>query len=109
VRPEKLAGDIRQALAKYVDSPNVSVRVTAMGRHFFIIGNVRAPGTYELRPEQTFLQALAVAGGFTEFASQGKVRIIRQGKPPLEPDYKAIVSGEAPDVRLEPNDTIVVP
>lgn len=107
--PEKLADDIRQGLVRYVDSPNVSVKVVAMGRRFFIIGNVRAPGSYELRPQQTFLQALAVAGGFTEFASRGSVRVIRQGKPPLEPDYKAIVGGTMPDIPLEPNDTIVVP
>ena len=107
--PEKLADDIKQGLVRYVDSPNVSVKVVASGRRFFIIGNVRAPGSYELRPEQTFLQALAVAGGFTEFASRGSVRIFRAGKAPLEPDYKAIVRGTAADIPLEPNDTIVVP
>lgn len=107
--PEKLADDIRQGLGRYVDNPNVSVKVVATGRRFFIIGNVRAPGSYELRPEQTFLQALAVAGGFTEFASRGSVRIIRPGKSPLEPDYKAIVRGTVADIPLEPNDTIVVP
>jgi len=106
---EKLADDIRQGLVRFVDSPNVSVKVVASGRRFFIMGNVRTPGSYELRPEQTFLQALAMAGGFTEFASRGSVRIIRAGKPPVEPDYNAIVRGAAADIPLEPNDTIVVP
>ena len=107
--PEELAQATRDGLARYVDDPNVVVRVAMGSRRFFVVGNVRAPGMYELRPEQTFLQALAVAGGFTEFAARGRVRIVRVGAPPVEPDYDAIVKGAAQDVSLEPNDTIVVP
>ena len=110
--PEQLAEDLRQGLARYIDNPNVVIRVTTMGsRRFFVIGNVRTPGMYEMRPNQTYLQALAVAGGFTEFAKRGSVRILRKmgGGTPLEPNYDAITRGEVPDVRLEPNDTIIVP
>jgi polysaccharide export outer membrane protein len=110
--PEALAENIRSGLSRFIDSPNVVVRVAATGsRRYFIVGNVRAPGTYDLRPDQTFLQALAVAGGFTDFADKSGVRIIRQsgGAPPPQPNYNAVIRGEAPDIRLEPNDTIVVP
>ncbi len=107
--PEELAQATRDGLSRYVDDPNVVVRVAMGSRRFFVVGNVRAPGMYELRPEQTFLQGLAVAGGFTEFAARGRVRIVRVGAPPVEPDYDAIVKGAAQDVSLEPNDTIVVP
>jgi len=64
---------------------------------------------YDLRPNQTFLQALAIAGGFTPFASRGSVRIIRPGSPAIEPDYDAIVSGEESDIVLQNNDTVIVP
>jgi len=107
--PEELAQNTATGLARFVDNPNVVVRVAMGSRRFFVVGNVRTPGMYELRPEQTFLQGLAVAGGFTEFAARGRVRIVRVGAPPLEPDYDAIVKGAAQDVSLEPNDTIVVP
>jgi polysaccharide export outer membrane protein len=110
--PEALSESIRTGLSRFIDSPNVVVRVAATGsRRYFIIGNVRAPGAYDLRADQTFLQALSVAGGFTDFASRGAVRIIRQSGGPLPDriDYNAVVSGDAPDIRLEPNDTIVVP
>lgn len=108
--PEEVAKTVREALARFIDDPNVVVRVTAMNsRRFFVVGNVRTPGMYELRPDQTFLQALAVAGGFTEFAARSRVRIVRNGASPLELDYDAIVKGEAQDMPLEPNDTIVVP
>jgi polysaccharide export outer membrane protein len=110
--PEALSENIRTGLSRFIDSPNVVVRVAATGsRRYFIVGNVKAPGAYDLRADQTFLQALSVAGGFTDFASRGSVRIIRQSGGPLPAriDYNAVVSGDAPDVRLEPNDTIVVP
>ncbi len=108
--PEELAIMIREALAHFIDNPNVVVRVAATGsRQFFVMGNVRSPGVYELRAGQTLVQALAVAGGFTEFANQSHVKIMRTGTAPIERDYNAVVRGDAPDVVLERGDTIVVP
>jgi len=110
--PEALAADIRTGLARFVDDPHVVVRVVVAGsRRFYIVGQVRAPGMYEMRANQTYLQALAVAGGFTEFADRDDVRIIRRSGAgaTIEPDYDAIVGGEAPDPPIEPGDTIVVP
>jgi polysaccharide export outer membrane protein len=108
--PEELADRTRDALARYIDAPNVVVRVAATGsRHFFVMGNVRAPGMYDLRAGQTMIQALAVAGGFTEFANESRVKILRPGAAPIERDYGAVVQGKVSDVLLEPNDTIVVP
>ena len=108
--PEELARALHDALAQFIDNPNVVVRVAVMGsRRYFVVGNVRSPGMFDLRADLTFLQAMAVAGGFTDFAARGQVRIIRVDAPALTPDYEAIVRGDAPDVRLEANDTIVVP
>ena len=107
--PETLSQNIKEGLAHFVDDPNVVVRVAATGNQFFVVGNVRTPGAYPLRPDQTFLQALAVAGGFSDFADRGDTRIIRQDGTRVNPDYDAIVRGTVPDVRLNPNDTIVVP
>lgn len=108
--PEELAIRIREALSRFIDKPNVVVRVATTGsRHFFIMGQVRAPGMYDLRAGQTLIQALAVAGGFTDFANQSHVKVIRAGAAPMEVDYKAVVRGNVPDVLLESNDTIVVP
>jgi polysaccharide export outer membrane protein len=108
--PEELASQIQGVLTRFIDSPNVVVRVSAMGsRRFFVIGNVKTPGMYDLRPGQTLIQALAVAGGFTQFADSGHVKIIRAGANPMEYDYNAIVRGSTPDVFVERDDTIVVP
>jgi polysaccharide export outer membrane protein len=110
--PEKLAESIRAGLSRFVDDPNVVVRVAATGsRRYFIVGNVKTPGAYDLRAGQTFLQALSVAGGFTDFAKRSAVHVIRQNgtAAPVLVDYDAVVRGDAPDVRLEASDTIVVP
>ena len=109
--PDVVATEIRQRLEHYVDAPNVVVRVVATGsRRFFVIGNVRAPGAYDMTANQTLLQALAMAGGLNEFADADDLSIVRSdGQPRLTPDYEAIIRGERPDVGLEPDDTIVVP
>jgi polysaccharide export outer membrane protein len=108
--PEELAAQIQGVLSRFIDNPNVVVRVSAMGsRRFFVMGNVKTPGMYDLRPGETLIQALAVAGGFTEFANRGHVKLMRTGASPTERDYDAIVAGAVADVPLEPNDTIVVP
>jgi len=110
--PVDLAEVVRKRLTRYIDQPNVVVRVAEMGsRRFFVIGSVRSPGMYELRAGQTLLQALAVAGGFTEFADRGGVRILRRRGEAgsVKCDYNGIVRGASRDVRIEPDDTIVVP
>ncbi len=110
--PEALAENIRTKLSHFIDNPNVVVQVAATGsRRFFVVGNVRSPGAYDLQANQTLLQALAVAGGFTDFANRGSIRILRTFPRPetVQPDYNAIIRGGAPDVRLQPKDTIVVP
>ena len=109
--PDDVAGQIRAGLTSYIDDPRVAVRVEATARRFFVIGNVKTPGMYDLRADQTVLQGLAVSGGLTEFADRNAVRIIRGGgsQPAIAVDYDAIVKGREPDIELAPNDTIVVP
>ena len=109
--PEELAAEIEKRLLKFIDSPKIVVRVTTSARRFYVIGNVRGPGMHELLPQLTLLQAVALCGGFSDFADRHNIRIIRQAGPQVAPDYDydRIVSGKDPDVTLEPNDTIVVP
>lgn len=45
---------------------------------FFVIGEVKKPGSYKLEEEMTVTKAISIAGGFTEKASKGKVQIIRE-------------------------------
>jgi polysaccharide export outer membrane protein len=68
-----------------------------------VTGAVRNPGPYSIPEGTTVLQALSLAGGATEDASVGRLRITRVVKG----DLKSI--GVAVDDAVEPGDTVIVP
>jgi polysaccharide export outer membrane protein len=108
-----LAATIEQRLATYVNSPSVTVGLTAgQSAQFFVVGKVSRPGAYPLDKPTTFLQALALAGGFVEFAKTDRVLIYRSGKPStLSVNYKKLENGDDPteNIPLYPGDTVLVP
>jgi len=113
--PLQLKEKLTLRLKEFIDNPNVSVIVTqANSQKVYVSGEVRTPGVYPLRGETTLLQVIPMAGGFTEWADQKKVLIIRKesGKDKrIVVNYKKIVSGEdmSYNIILEPGDTIIVP
>ena len=113
--PLQLKQNIAEKLKQFIDNPNVSVVVTeANSFKVFVTGEVRTPGVYRLRSETTLLQIIPMAGGFTEWANQKKITIIRKegGKERrITANYKKILEGEDPksNVVLKPGDTVVVP
>jgi polysaccharide export outer membrane protein len=102
---------IQEKLARFVNSPSVTVGLTAQSAQFFIVGRVSRPGAYALDKPTTFLQALALAGGFAEFAKTDHVLVFRAGGPPLVVNYKKLEGGTDPgdNISLRTGDTIVVP
>jgi polysaccharide export outer membrane protein len=112
---EALGEQIKQALTDYVDAPTVTVTVVAINSlEVFIQGEVNSPGRYDLRSNYTVLQALSLAGGFTEWAKRDEIVILRRqgGQVANIPvNYEKIISGEAPqqNIFLKRGDTIVVP
>jgi polysaccharide biosynthesis/export protein len=108
--------ELREVLAKqlaaYMPNPEVSVIVTDV-RSFkvSVIGEVARPGRYDLKSWTTVLDVLALAGGFTQFASRSRILI-------LQPDGKAMkripfnynkVGGEQENFYLRNGDIVVVP
>jgi polysaccharide export outer membrane protein len=63
----------------YVRQPNVAVEVLNY-RPFFILGEVRTPGTYPYSANLTVLNAVATAQGFTYRADQDRVFIKHAGE-----------------------------
>lgn len=109
-----LARVIQEKLGVYIKDPNVSVIVKEVNApKFSVLGYVTKPGTYPLRGDLSVLQALSQAGGFTPFASPGKIKIIRnvQGKQESRRvNYYDLISGTGGEnYLLKPGDTIVVP
>lgn len=80
----------------------------------FCLGEVRSPGSLEFDSDDriTLLSAIAKAGGLTDRAARGSIRIKRRGADgkdtELEADYKRIVAGKDPDPQLKADDVVVV-
>lgn len=113
--PAELKKSIEAGLQNYVSSPEVTVSiVTAGSQRFYILGEVVNTGEYPLAKHLTVLQAFALAGGFTEWASKNEIILMRRegGKDiTLRVDYRDIVRGKNLDqnVPIRADDTIIVP
>jgi polysaccharide export outer membrane protein len=83
--------------------------------YFYIIGQVRKPGSYAIPDREiTLVEAIGMAGGFTRIASRNKTRIIRveEGiEKIIQVKVDAIIKAgkKIQDVVIQPNDVIVVP
>ena len=79
----------------------------------YVLGQVLRPGAIPLVGDLKVVQALAMAGGFTPFASPSRVTVIREEgakRVMLAVDVNAILKGEAAqDVELQVGDVIHVP
>lgn len=87
---------------------NIAVNVVVPTRYYFIQGEIRAPGRYQIMSATRLSQALAGAGGYTEYAS-GQVLIKRGGKIfKTIRNAKRLERAPEDDVLLEPDDIIEV-
>jgi polysaccharide export outer membrane protein len=113
--PMELRDILLKKLSEFVASPEIAVIVTEV-RSFRIsvIGEVMKPGRYDLRSAVTVVDALAMAGGFKEFASRSRIVVIRaEGatRKRLAFDYDKISAASRPQENfpLRPGDIVMVP
>lgn len=107
--------DLTEALKEYVKMPQVSVSLTKIGgRRIIVLGQVKSPGIYSVTGRRTILEAIGLAGGFTEDAVANSVILVKGGF--VNPDAKrldlnkALKKGDLKDnVLLESEDIIYVP
>jgi polysaccharide export outer membrane protein len=108
----QLQAEIATQLKQFVVDPHVNVIVKEVNSPVIsVLGQVRKPDRYHIRQRVTALEAIAMAGGFTEFAKRDKVTIIRNSGPEkirIQVDLKKVVSGHGEVYYLEPLDTIYV-
>lgn len=99
--------------------PQVTVTVAkATGYQFSVVGKVRNPGTFTPGRYVNALEALAIAGGPTEFANTGSIRLVRKAGEALTVvpvQLTDALKGNAATVspnqipRIQSGDTLVVP
>jgi polysaccharide export outer membrane protein len=114
--PRQLEKEITSRLRNYISEPEVTVIVQEVrSQRFNILGQVSKPGSYLLTNSTTVLDAIAMAGGFRDFAKQKSIYVLRQNgdgsQSRLPFNYKDVIKGKdaGQNVRLEPRDTIVIP
>ena len=114
---QELKEEIAQKLTEYKQDPIVSIIVKeANSQAIYVTGEVARPGKYPLRSETTIVQAITLAGGFTQWADKDQIVIIR--KSPMNPEgnrftlkYSDIVSGKnmKANILLKAGDTVIIP
>lgn len=117
---DQLAEKIVEKYKAFKENPSVSVNVIEVNSYYvFIVGEVSKPGKLPLKSYTTVLQAMSLAGGFTQFASRNNIMVIRNvededGKLkeiriPLR--YSDLISedGGVYNLTLKSGDTVIVP
>jgi len=114
--PLQLRDRIASSLKEYVTNPVVTVIVVeASPVMVFVMGEVNQPGSIPMRGQMTVLQALAMAGGFREFANTKDIRILRRTSvnskavETIRFNYNDAVKGNVAPLFLNPGDMVVVP
>ena len=112
---EQIATEVRTRLRPFLETPQVTVTVSqAVSARFYVIGEVTTSGAFPLTGRITILQALALAGGFREFAKRERIVLIREkhGERKAIPfnfrDLEAGINLEQ-NIAVESGDTLIVP
>lgn len=113
--PLALEKDIANKLKSYIAEPEVTVMVQQVNsQKFNILGQVAKPGTYVIANSPTVLDAIALAGGFRDFAKRKSIYVLRHGatgESRIPFNYKDVSQGKnmSQNIKLQPGDTIIVP
>ena len=113
--PMELKYNIEAGLKSFISNPVVTVHIVdPLSQKFYILGEVMRTGEYPLVKHPTVLQAFALAGGFTEWASKKEIILLRHegGKDKIfRINYRDITRGKdfSQNLKLRVDDTIIVP
>jgi polysaccharide export outer membrane protein len=118
---DALSQRIAERLKQYVATrPSVSVSVKTINSYsVYVLGEVTRPGKFQLKSYVTVLQAISMAGGFTDYAKKNKVQVLRitengdhkRQEIHIPIRYDDVVAGRAEpgNIVLHSGDTVVVP
>jgi len=113
--PTELKGELEENIGRFVDVARVSIAIEQPNSaRFFVLGKVSQQGAFPYDGPLRIAQALALAGGFQEFAKLDQIFVIREvnGELIYFPfNYSDFVNRRqlTGNLILLPGDTIVVP
>jgi polysaccharide export outer membrane protein len=108
---DQLRDILQKSASKILTDANVTVVVRQINsRKVYVTGQVGMSGAYPLIGSRTVVQALAMAGGLTEYAKGDKILIVR-GSMTFKFNYKEVLDGKnlAQNIQLQPGDQVLVP
>jgi len=109
----QLQGEITKRLARFIANPVVNVMVKEVKNpKISVLGEVKKPDVYKMLQKLSVLDAIALAGGFTEFAKPEKVVVIRNGSGAVQRIpvnvKKLLKAGRGELFPLQPSDVVYV-
>lgn len=113
--PDQFRETVMKEATQYIEDPNVTVVVKQINsRKVYVTGQVLKAGSFPLTSPTTVMQALAMAGGPSEYAKLNDIVVMRTvaGKTQTQKfNYKDVIKGKKleQNILLKPGDTVVVP
>jgi polysaccharide export outer membrane protein len=116
--PTQLARDIEKAIAKYIQSPVVTVIVTRFvgpySEQVRVVGEAAKPHTLPYVEKMTLLDVMIAVGGITDFAAGNKASILRTVGGKSEQFGVRLIDlvrrGDlSANVLMHPGDVLVIP
>ncbi len=113
--PDQIRREITEWLRKYIPDPVVTVIVSKVAAlKIYLIGEIKKAGEYTVGRRMDVIQALALAGGLTSFASENDIKILRRrdGRTTIIPfEYGAFKKGKKleQNILLKSGDVVLVP
>lgn len=112
---DELQQKVAERLSQYIPDPVVTVSIKEIrGNRIYVIGQVQRPGHFIMNPTIDVVQALALAGGTTPFASLNDIKILRRSgerQTSIDFRYGDIEKGRnlQQNIILHSGDVIIVP
>jgi polysaccharide export outer membrane protein len=110
----KRAGDLEKEIREfyvpaYFINLTVTVRISGDTRFYYVDGEVKAPGQRPYTGPITVTKAITAAGGFTDFASKGRIRLTHPDGKQLKVNWRKVQDHPELDPPVFPNDKVYVP
>lgn len=113
--PLEVQDEIRSRLQRYVQDAEVTVSVDKIsGYTIFVLGEVKEPGQFTLGRYVDVVQALTLAGGFTPYANNRDIQILRRQdgrEVTFAFDFRSISRGRnlKQNIILQSGDVVLIP
>jgi polysaccharide export outer membrane protein len=113
--PLEVQDEVRTRLSRFIQNAEVTVAVEKIsGYNIFVMGQVESPGQFRLGRYVDVVQALTLAGGFTPYANNQSIQILRRqdgGEVTFDFDFRSISRGQnlQQNIILQSGDVVLVP